>query len=147
MLRWTSTISKFRTEMDSIPTSLTFPTNSRGTSLNRKKFRNARGTTAINFLMNLWKRFCLTIITTRKKKLGRPEGFVLCGKLGVDFFSSCGLLYSNLNIRLRLIRARPVFYMISDNPNVSHGFVHCSLYIRRNALRDDYHRKRKDMLV
>ena len=45
------------------------------------------------------------------------------------------------------MRARPNFYMISDNPIVSLGIVDCSLYTRRIALKDDYHRKRKDMLA
>ena len=52
-----------------------------------------------------------------------------------------------MKIRLRLIRARPNFYMISDNPNVSLGIVDCSLYTRRIALKDDYHKKRMDMLA
>ena len=37
--------------------------------------------------------------------------------------------------------------MISDNPNVSLGIVDCSLYTRRIALKDDYHKKRMDMLA
>ena len=37
--------------------------------------------------------------------------------------------------------------MISDNPNVSLGIVVCSLYTRRIALMDDYHKKRLDMLA
>ena len=37
--------------------------------------------------------------------------------------------------------------MISDNPNVNLGIVDCSLYTRRIALNDDYHKKRTDMLV
>ena len=37
--------------------------------------------------------------------------------------------------------------MISDNPNVSLGIVDCSLYTRRIALKDDYHKKRKDILA
>ena len=37
--------------------------------------------------------------------------------------------------------------MISDNPNVSHGIVDCSVYTRRNDLKDDYHMKRMDMLA
>ena len=37
--------------------------------------------------------------------------------------------------------------MISDNPNVSLGIVDCSLYVRRFALKDDYHRKRMGMLA
>ena len=79
--------------------------------------------------------------------LSRPDGFMLYGKLGVDFFSTFELLYPNLKIRLRLIRARPNFYMISDSPNVSLGVVDCSLYTRRIALNDDYHKKRMDMLA
>ena len=80
------------------------------------------------------------------KKLSRPDGFMLNGKLGVDFFSTSELLYLNMKIRLRLIRARPNFYMIRDNPNVSLGIVDCSLYSRPIALKDDYHKKRMDML-
>ena len=57
------------------------------------------------------------------------------------------LRYPNMKVRLRLIRARPNFYMISDNPNVSLGIVDCSLYTRRIALKDDYHKKRMDMLA
>ena len=37
--------------------------------------------------------------------------------------------------------------MISDNPNVSLGIVDCSLYTRRVALKDGYHRKLMDMLA
>ena len=37
--------------------------------------------------------------------------------------------------------------MISGNPNVSLGIVDCSLYTRRIALKDDYHKKRMDMLT
>ena len=48
---------------------------------------------------------------------------------------------------LRLIRARPNLYMISDNPNVSLGIVDCSVYTRRIALKDDCHKKRKDMFA
>ena len=79
--------------------------------------------------------------------LSRPDGFMLYGKLVVDFFSTSELLYTNMKIRLRLIRARPNFYMISDNPNVSLGIVDCSLYTRRIALKDDYHKTRMDMLA
>ena len=85
--------------------------------------------------------------TRRLKMLGRHDGFMLYGKLGVDFFSTPDLLYPNRKNRLRLIRARPNFYMISDNPNFSLGIVDCSLYTRRIALKDDYHKKRMDMLA
>ena len=73
--------------------------------------------------------------------LSRPDGFMLYGELRFDFFSTSELLYSKLKIRLRLIRARPNFSMIRDNPNVSLGIVDCSLYTRRIALEDVYHKK------
>ena len=85
--------------------------------------------------------------TRRMKLLSRLDGFMLYGKLGVDFFSTSELLYPNMKVRLRLMRARPNFYMISDNPNVSLGIVGCSLYTRRIALKVDYHKKRMDMLA
>ena len=69
------------------------------------------------------------------------------GKVGINFFSTYELLYPNMKIRLRLIRAGPNFYMISDNPKVSLGFVDCSFHTRRFALKDDYHKKRMDMLA
>ena len=73
--------------------------------------------------------------------------FMLYGKLGVYFFSTPELLYPNMDIRLRLIRAIPNFYMISDNPNVSLGIVDCSLYTHRIVLKDFYHKKRMDKLA
>ena len=85
--------------------------------------------------------------TRRMKLLRRPDGFMLYGKLGIDFISTSELPYPNMNIRLRLIRARPTFYMISDNPNVSLGIVDCSLYTHRIALKDDYHKRRMDKLT
>ena len=85
--------------------------------------------------------------TRRMKLLSRPDGFMLYGKLGIDFSSTSELLYPNMKIRLRLIRARPNFYVISDNPNASLGIVDCSLYTRRIALKDDYHKKRVDLLA
>ena len=72
---------------------------------------------------------------------------MLYGKLVVDFFSTSELLYSNKKIRLRLVRARSKFHMISDNPYVSLPIVDCSLCTRRIALKDDYHKKRLDMLA
>ena len=65
--------------------------------------------------------------TKRLKMLSRPDGFMLYGKLGVDFFSTLDLVYPDMKIRLRLKRTRPNFYMIIDNPNVSLGFAYCPL--------------------
>ena len=88
-----------------------------------------------------------SFFTKRMKTLSRLDAFMLCGILGVDFFSTSELLYPKMKNRLRLIRDRPNFYMFSDNPNVSLGFVDCSLYTPRIALKDDYHEKRMDMLA
>ena len=85
--------------------------------------------------------------TRRMILLSRPDGFMLYGKIGVDFFSTSELLYPDMKIRLRLIRARPNFYMFSDNPGVRLGIVDCSLYTRRIALKDRYHNKRMDILA
>ena len=52
-----------------------------------------------------------------------------------------------MKVRIRLIRVRPSFYMIGDNPNVSLGIVYCSLYTRGIGLKEDYHKKRMDMLA
>ena len=84
---------------------------------------------------------------TRMKMLSRPDSFMLNDKLGVNFFSTSELLYPQMKLRLQLIRVRPNFCMISDNPSVSLGIVDCSLYTRRIAPEDDYHKKRMDMLV
>ena len=45
------------------------------------------------------------IFTSRMKLLSRPDGFMLYGNLRIDFFSTSELLYSNMKIRLRQIRA------------------------------------------
>ena len=72
---------------------------------------------------------------------------MLYGELGVDFFTTSELLYPNIKVKIRLIKARPNLYMISDNPYVSLGTVDCSLYNGRITLKDDYHKKRMDMLA
>ena len=78
--------------------------------------------------------------TRRMNVLIRPDSFMLYGKLGVEFFSTFEFLYPNMKIRLTLIIASSKFYMFSESPNVSFGIVHCSLYNRHIALRDDRHK-------
>ena len=72
----------------------------------------------------------------RMKMLSRPDGFKFYGNLRVDFFSASEWLHPNMKFRLRLLGARPNFYMISDNHNVSPGIVDFSLYTGRIALKD-----------
>ena len=83
--------------------------------------------------------------TRRMKILSTADGFMLYGKLRLDFFFTSESLYPNMKTRLRLITARHI--MTSDNPNVSLGIVDCSLYTCRIALTDDYHKKRMDTLA
>ena len=81
------------------------------------------------------------------RMLSRTDGFILYGKLGVDIFSTSEMLYPSMKTRLQLIRARRTFYMISDHPIVSLGIVDCSVYTHCIALKDDYHKKRMNMLA
>ena len=83
----------------------------------------------------------------RMNLYSRPDGFMLYGKLGIDFLPTSEILYPNLKVRIRLTRARPIFSLMSENPNVSFGFVYCSLYTRRVMLKEDYHTKRMSQLA
>ena len=134
--------------MDCMRTNLTFPTTSRETSMNTMEFCNATGTIMKTFLKEFMEApVPEPFFARRMKMLSRPDGFMLYGKLGVDFFSTSEFFFPSMKIRLRLIIARTTFYMISDNPNVSLGIVDCSTYTPPIALKDDYHRKRMDMLA
>ena len=148
MLKCTSTTNRFTTLMDCMRTNLTFPTILREPSLNTREFCTARDRYDYEEFPDEIMEVPLSepFFTKKMKMLSKPDGFMLSGKLGVDFFSTSEFLYTNMKVRLRLIRARPNFYMISDNPNLSLGIVDCSLYTRRVALKDDYHKKRMDML-
>ena len=148
MLKCTSTISKFTTLMDCMRTSHTSPTTSRWLSLNTKEFCTKGCTTMKNFLVKLWKRLCLNLFSRgRMKMLSRPDGIMLYGKLGFDFLSTSEFRYPKVKLRPRLIRARPNFYMISDNPNVSVEIVDSPIYTRRIALKIEYHKKRMDSIA
>ena len=85
--------------------------------------------------------------TRRMKLYSRPDGFMLYGKLGSGFCTTLELVYPNMKIRIRLIRARPNFYTISENPNVSLGVVDCSPYTQRVMLKEGYHKKRMSQLA
>ena len=87
------------------------------------------------------------LFTKRVNLLDRFKGFLLNDKLGFDYFSTSELLYPKMRVRLRIIRARPHFFIISDSPNVSFEIIDCSPYNRRIALKDDYHEERMDKLA
>ena len=67
------------------------------------------------------------------------------GKFGDDSFSTSELLHPIMKVWLRLIAAGPKYYIVSDKSNISLGLVDFSLYIRRNAFKDDHHHHRKKM--
>ena len=76
------------------------------------------------------------------KMYSRTDGLMLYGKRGINFRTTSELLSPNMKVRIRLIRARPNFYMISENPNVSLRIVDCPLYTRRVMLKEDYHKEK-----
>ena len=51
--------------------------------------------------------------------LSRSDGFILYGKMGAEFFSTSELLYPNMKISLRLIRARPDFLRSATTPTLA----------------------------
>ena len=83
--------------------------------------------------------------TKRTKRISRTDGFLLYGKWELTFSKTSEKLYPNMKNKIQLSRARPNFYMITDNPNVSFKFVDCSFYTRCIAPKDDCHHKRIDM--
>ena len=97
-----------------------------------------------------YKRSCIVKNMTMKKiqRITSKVHFLLEEwNCTVDLRVSCStvssvLLHPNMKVRIRLIRARPCFCMISENPNVSLGNVDRSLYTRWLMLKWDYHKKR-----
>ena len=88
-----------------------------------------------------------TFSTRRMELYSIPDGFMLYGKLGINFLTTSELLYSNMKVRILLIRARPNFYMISEKSNVRLVIVDSSLYTRRVMLKECYHKKRMSQLA
>ena len=88
-----------------------------------------------------------TFFTRRVELVSRSNGFKLYSKLGVECLSTTELLFPKRKLRLQLIRARPIFNMISDTTNVSLGIVDRSICVLRIALMYDYHKKRMNILA
>ena len=65
------------------------------------------------------------VFTRKLIMLSSAGGFMLYGKLVINFFSTSELQYPNFKIRLRPIRTKPICCMTSDNSNVSPGIVDC----------------------
>ena len=75
------------------------------------------------------------------------NGTTYYGKLAIDLFQCEKLLLPNTKVRLKLIRARPNFYMISYNPHVSPKVLDCSLFTRRVVVNEVYHQTIKYQLT
>ena len=77
--------------------------------------------------------------TDRANSLGTEITFSLYGRLAIDLFTCEKLLLPNTKVRIKLIRARPNFYMLSDNLNVSLKIVDCSLFTRKILVAEPKH--------
>ena len=75
------------------------------------------------------------------------NGTIYYGKLAIELFQFEKLLLPNTKIRLKLIRARANFYMITYNPHVSLKVLDCSLFTRRVGVNKVYHQTIKYKLT
>ena len=142
MFRCTSTISKLTRQMDSVRISHS-NNNFKGAIFEHKRVSHREGYNYDEFPHEIMELLLSEPFFTRRMNLlGRPDGFMLYGTLVIDFFSTSELLYTNMEVMLRLFRVRPIFHKISDNPNFSLGIGDCSPYKRGVVLKDDYHRRR-----
>ena len=83
----------------------------------------------------------------REEELLLKNGTTYYGKLAIDLFQCEKLLLPNTKVRLKLIPARPNFYMISYNPHVSLKVLDCSLFTRRVVVNEVYHQTIKHQLT
>ena len=77
--------------------------------------------------------------TDRANSLGSGITFSFYGRLASDLFTCEKLLLPKTKVRIKLIRARPNFYMLSDKPNVSLKSVDCSLFTRKFLVAEPNH--------
>ena len=83
----------------------------------------------------------------REEELLLKNGTTYYGKLAIDLFQCEKLLLSNTKVRLKLIRARPNFYMIFYNPQVSLKVIYCFLFTRRVVVNEVNHQTIKYQLT
>ena len=69
--------------------------------------------------------------TDRTNSLGTGIVFSLYGRLAIDLFTCEKLIIPKTKIRIKLTRATPNFYMLSDKSSVSLKNVDCLLFSRR----------------
>lgn len=83
------------------------------------------------------------VFVDRSAKINDNVGLTMYGRLAIDFFQCEKLLLPNTKLRLKLIRSRPNFYMVSPNPYVTLKVVDCSLFTRRVVVSEVYHQTMK----
>ena len=74
--------------------------------------------------------FDMYLFTGRANSLGSGITFLLYGRIANDMFTCEKILLPKTEVRIKLIRARPIFYRLSDNPIVCLKIVDCSLFTR-----------------
>ena len=77
--------------------------------------------------------------TDRANFLGSGITFSLYVRLAIDLFTCEKLLLSKTKVRIKLTRARPNFYMLSDNPNFSLKIADFSLFTRKILVAEPNH--------
>ena len=85
--------------------------------------------------------------TWRMDLLSIHDSFKLYCISSAEFFFTSEMLYPNIKIRLRLIKAKPNCHKISDHPSSSLGIFDCSIYTRINHLELNYHKKVENACV
>ena len=115
--------------------------------MNTSEFCTARGKTMKNFPMKLWSAFVWTFFHTENENAQQTWLFHVVRHTGVWLVLHFRIVICIYEKKTTVNQSRPNFHMISDKPNVSLGIVDCSLYTRRIALKDGYHKKRMDMLA
>lgn len=81
--------------------------------------------------------FTSSPFTTRIDQSG--EEIVLYGRLAIDVFTCDKLLLPNINVRIRLIRSRPAFYLFTESTSsttIIADIKEASLYTRQVAVDD-----------
>ena len=76
--------------------------------------------------------FVMHPFTERANFLGTWITFSLFGRLAIDLFTCDKMLLPNTEVQTKFIGARPIFYMLSGNPNKSLKIIDCLLLTKKN---------------
>ena len=83
----------------------------------------------------------------REEDILLKNGTTYYGNLAIDLFQCEKLLLPSTKVRLKLIRARSNFYIISYHLHVSVKILTCSLFTRRVVVNGVYHKTIKYQLT